>query len=264
MKHLKEYVKLVESRQESSVGTSSTALETACPLTTIQRNCLHSANLRLASLEIQKTRSLLTFARQRRYPLRAFPPRVLTKFVKICQTNRGELDLTSSTVLQKEGVSISWNCNICPMMAKEKGEGKGAANDFVDEPMSDDQDEAEVVDAAAAASAASTASTSPRVVFVDPMLQRFNVFRFVLRKKGRAGGGWVGKGEGENVLFLFKRAIPIDTLDDWEKHAMQLHSVGIHDRKQHPHLLPCRLCRNNLSECLPNSFVCCLGGSNDD
>ena len=41
---------------------------------------------------------------------------------------------------------------------------------------------------------------------------------------------------------------------------MQLHCLGAQqDRKQHPYLLPCRLCQDKLFVNLADSFVCCLG-----
>ena len=184
IQHCKDYVAKVDSKAESA-STSSTAIESACPLTTIRRNCLHNASLRLSSCEVPKTRSLLSYARQSRFPTRSFPSRSLPKLVKLVQTSKQEIDLTSSTQLFKEAVSVSFNCNLCPLLAEEGNRGRKNVKDFLDEPISGD-DETEMDGAAAGASSSSSlpsssssSSSGQRAVFVDPMLGSFNVHRFV-------------------------------------------------------------------------------------
>ena len=132
------------------------------------------------------TKSLISFARQARFPSRTFPGRLLPKLIKLVRSNKNELDLTKTATIHKEGLSLSFNCFRCPSLAVDKESSTASTNDesgkskkgkkkkdtsFYDETEENDQEREE------GAGAEVAEDRARKVIFVDPTLAAMNVNR---------------------------------------------------------------------------------------
>ena len=183
LQNLKQYVSLVNSLPDAVSSQPSSSVH-VCPLGTIRKNCLSNGSAWLAAEVHPRTKNLISFARQARFPSRTFPGRLLPKIVKLVRSNKNEVDITKTATLQKEGLSLSFNCFKCPALAVEKesenekgGSKKGkkkkdSAATFYDEAEGNGQEGEE-----GAGGAEMAEERARKVIFVDPTLAAMNVNR---------------------------------------------------------------------------------------
>lgn len=168
-------MKLLDLRPESHT-TDSSSTHQSHTLETIRKNCILNCSLRLASEEVVKTKPLSSFAKQSFFPKRAFAPTVLPKLVTYVRTSKKDIDLTNTTLLQKEGLSVAYSCFHCPSVGLDKKsrtrdlQAKDAGDP--DAFLADGEGESDVEEEAGGGQ-----MDHRRFVFIDPHLAAFNVVR---------------------------------------------------------------------------------------
>lgn len=192
--HLKTYIELTGQRTEAT-ASQTTCSENASVLRTIRANCLSSASLRLASEQGLKTKSLGAYSRQSKFQTRHFLPKNLNKTLKLVQSNRTEFDLLDTKLLDKESVSLSFSCMLCPVLALDQEPTKRKKN-LMDEDVdkndqnnlnfqdhdayntdSDNDDDALTVNEDGKDTSARPKQSRRNVCFVDPLIAQFNIYR---------------------------------------------------------------------------------------
>ena len=207
--HLRAYLELTDTLPEATASQNTATAQGLQVLCTIRANCGGNASIRAASEEHLKTKTLTKYSKQGKFQKRFFVPKNLSKTLKtVTQTTRKEeFNLLDTRVLEKEGLSLSFSCMLCPVLAVEnpiptttktknwlnQDDNDKDNNEYFDDneaygPDSDGQsDDAALADPAAdpgeGPSHRSTPSSSKApqkrksVCFVDPTLGRFNIFR---------------------------------------------------------------------------------------
>ena len=203
-KHLRAYLELTDTLPEATASQNTATAQGFQVLCTIRANCGGNASIRAASEEHLKTKTLTKYSKQGKFQKRFFVPKNLSKTLKtVTQTTRKEeYNLLDTRVLEKEGLSLTFSCMLCPVLAVDPPTTKTKNwlnqdnndkdnNEYFDDNeaygpdsdgQSDDAAPADPGDPGEGPSHRSTPSSrAPQkrksVCFVDPTLGRFNIFR---------------------------------------------------------------------------------------
>ena len=209
--HLRAYLELIDTLPEATASQNTASAQGFQVLCTIRANCGGNASIRAASEEHLKTKTLTKYSKQGKFQKRFFVPKNLSKTLKtVTQTTRKEeFNLLDTRVLEKEGLSLTFSCMLCPVLAvdppttkktknwlnqdnNDKDNNDKDNNEYFDDNeaygsdsdgQSDDAAPADPGDPGEGPSHRSNPSSgAPQkrkssVCFVDPTLARFNIFR---------------------------------------------------------------------------------------
>ena len=126
--HLQMYVEIIDAGPEPTTSHNTATAQGNAVLVTIRSNCGGNASVRLASEQNLKTKTLTKYAQQKKFQKRFFTPKTLTKTLQTitrAANKTREFDLLDTRALEKEGLSLTFSCMLCPVLAVDQPKSAG-------------------------------------------------------------------------------------------------------------------------------------------